>query len=155
MTYFAPDSWVPCSSGAGGHKAASRRVHARAYSSAQIRRPLTVNLQLTALRPNEPGSGDKSQDETNTNLEQVSDWLTKIIVGVGLTQIGRVLPALTKLSENLKAPLGGQPSSGTFGLALTISYTLLGFLFFYLWSRTGLHEELRYILSRLSRRTSR
>lgn len=101
-----------------------------------------------------PSTVDK-QYEGNTNLEQVSDWLTKIIVGVGLVQIGRVLPALAKLGENLKVPLGGQPSSAAFGLALTISYTLLGFLLFYLWSRTGFHEELSYILSRLSRRTRR
>src|SRR5438552_4060746 len=26
----------------------------------------------------------------NTNLEQISDWLTKILVGVGLTQIGQL-----------------------------------------------------------------
>jgi hypothetical protein len=71
----------------------------------------------------------------NTNLEQVSDWLTKIIVGVGLVQIGRAVPALSKLAAVLKAPLGGQPSSGTFGLALVISYFLLGFLHLYLWSR--------------------
>ena len=29
-----------------------------------------------------------SQYEPNTNLEQISDWLVKILIGVGLTQIG-------------------------------------------------------------------
>lgn len=104
------------------------------------------------------GSAPSTEDreyEGNTNLEQVSDWLTKIIVGVGLVQIGRILPALTKLGENLKAPLGGQPSSATFGLTLTISYTLLGFLFFYLWSRTLFEMQLRQILSPLSRKPRR
>jgi hypothetical protein len=103
------------------------------------------------------GSAPSTEDrryEGNTNLEQISDWLTKIIVGIGLVQIGRVLPALTKLSESLKEPLGAQPSSSTFGLTLTISYTLLGFLYFYLWSRTLFELQLRRILSRLSRRTS-
>src|SRR5262245_38208292 len=28
----------------------------------------------------------------NTNLEEISDWLTKILVGVGLTQISRLYP---------------------------------------------------------------
>src|SRR6202043_965823 len=37
-----------------------------------------------------------SQYKTNTNLEQVSDWLTKIIVGIGLVQIGHIVPALSK-----------------------------------------------------------
>jgi hypothetical protein len=83
-----------------------------------------------------------TQYQGNTNLEQVSDWLTKIIVGVGLVQIGRSLPALSRLARNLKGPLGGQASSPAFGLALVISYTLLGFLFLYLWSRERFPREL-------------
>jgi hypothetical protein len=78
----------------------------------------------------------------NTNLEQVSDWLTKIIVGVGLVQIGHIVPALTKLAESMKAPLGGLPSSGAFGLGLVVTYALLGFFYFYFWSRELLPIEL-------------
>jgi hypothetical protein len=76
------------------------------------------------------------QYQANSNLVEVSDWLTKIIVGVGLVQIGRVVPALTRLAVNLKAPLGGQPSSAAFGIVLVIGNVLLGFLFFYLWARS-------------------
>ena len=32
-----------------------------------------------------------AQYQANTNLEQVSDWLTKIIVGVSLVEIGRII----------------------------------------------------------------
>jgi hypothetical protein len=78
----------------------------------------------------------------NTNLEQVSDWLTKIIVGVGLVQIGHIVPALSKLAESMKAPLGGLPSSGAFGLGLAILYVSIGFLFFYFWSRSLFVREL-------------
>lgn len=87
-------------------------------------------------------STSQTQYQGNTNLEQVSDWLTKIIVGVGLVQIGRALPAMSKLADNMKAPLGGQASSPAFGLSLAISYALLGFLFLYLWSREILPKEL-------------
>lgn len=90
------------------------------------------------------GASD-SQYETNTNLEQVSDWLTKIIVGVGLVQIGRALPALTRLARSLNDPLGGKPYGGVFGLGLTIFYALLGFLFLYLWSRTDFKRELEQL----------
>jgi len=75
-------------------------------------------------------------------LEQVSDWLTKIIVGVGLVQIGHIVPALSKLAESMKAPLGGQPSSAAFGLGLAITEALLGFFYFYFWSRELLPLEL-------------
>jgi hypothetical protein len=78
----------------------------------------------------------------NTNLEQVSDWVTKIIVGVTLVQIGRVIPALARLGEAMKAPLGGQASSAAFGVALTIADVLLGFFLFYLWSRSSFKQEL-------------
>jgi membrane protein YqaA with SNARE-associated domain len=90
------------------------------------------------------GASD-SQYETNTNLEQVSDWLTKIIVGVGLVQVGRALPALTRLARSLNDPLGGKPYGGAFGLGLTIFYALLGFLFLYLWSRTDFTRELQQL----------
>jgi hypothetical protein len=90
------------------------------------------------------GASD-SQYEPNTNLEQVSDWLTKIIVGVGLVQVGRALPALTRLAKSLNDPLGGKPYGGVFGLGLTIFYTLLGFLFLYLWSRTDFTRELQQL----------
>ena len=83
-----------------------------------------------------------TQYQANTNLEQVSDWLTKIIVGVGLVEIGRIIPGLTRFAESMKAPLGGQASSSAFGLALAISNVLLGFFLFYLWSRSLLKKEL-------------
>jgi hypothetical protein len=75
-------------------------------------------------------------------LEQVSDWLTKIIIGVTLTQLGRIAPALSKFSDGIKAPLGGLSSSGDFGLGLAISYAALGFFYLYLWSRSLLAREL-------------
>jgi len=78
----------------------------------------------------------------NTNLEQVSDWLTKIIVGISLVEIGRVVPALAKLAQILKAPLGGQPSSAAFGVGVVIASALTGFFFFYLWTREEFFLEL-------------
>jgi Sec-independent protein secretion pathway component TatC len=94
-----------------------------------------------AVASSTPPTSD-SQYQANTNLEQVSDWLTKIIVGVGLVQIGRVIPGLTRLAQSMKVPLGGQPSSAAFGLALAIANSLLGFFLFYLWSRSLLKREL-------------
>jgi hypothetical protein len=40
--------------------------------------------------------------QSNTNLEQISDWLTKILVGVGLTQ----LPAIGEAAGRLIAHIG-------------------------------------------------
>ena len=91
-----------------------------------------------------PSTG-ATQYQGNTNLEQVSDWLTKIIVGVSLVEIGRVMPALAKLAAILKAPLGGQPSSAAFGLGVGTASALTGF-FFYLWTREEFWLELGLLL---------
>jgi len=88
-------------------------------------------------------AGDQPQYQGNTNLEQVSDWLTKILVGVGLVQLGRALPALANLADSLKRPLGDTPSSGAFGLAIALAFSGLGFLYLYLWSRLRFAGELR------------
>jgi hypothetical protein len=87
-------------------------------------------------------AGDDPTYQDNTNLEQVSDWLSKIIVGVGLVQVGRVLPALGRLGHSLQAPLGGLPSGAAFGLATVCGWTILGFLSVYLWAREFLPPQL-------------
>lgn len=91
-----------------------------------------------------PAASTTQTYQGNTNLEQVSDWLTKIIVGVSLVEIGRAIPTLTKFAASMKAPLGGQASSGAFGLGLVITNALLGFFYLYLWSRSLFKAELEY-----------
>src|SRR5690606_13665994 len=43
----------------------------------------------------------------NTNLEQISDWLTKILVGVGLTQINAIKSGFYTLAEQAGVAVGG------------------------------------------------
>lgn len=71
----------------------------------------------------------------NTNLEQISDWLTKIIVGVGLTQIGNVPSFLRGAGDYLKAGLGGATGSDAVALTVVLYFSTCGFLLGYLWTR--------------------
>lgn len=71
----------------------------------------------------------------NTNIELISDWLTKIIVGVGLTQITKVPGALEEISVKLAPALGGFASSPVFSIAIILYFLLCGFLFGWLWTR--------------------
>src|SRR5437867_6340269 len=71
----------------------------------------------------------------NTNLEQISDWLTKILVGVGLVQLTTVGPRLADISERLGLALGGSPSSSAFSLALLVYFAICGFVLGYLATR--------------------
>jgi hypothetical protein len=76
----------------------------------------------------------------NTNLEQISDWLTKIIVGVGLIEIGRLANGLDSIAESV--PLGGRASAHAFALGLLIYSLADGFLLGYVWTRLELSAKL-------------
>ena len=72
----------------------------------------------------------------NDNLVQISDWLTKIIVGVGLTQIYNIPRFIKKIGVEFQINFGG----GTWAINAAVSiisyFFLLGFLMMYFWSKT-------------------
>jgi len=80
---------------------------------------------------------------SNTNLERISDWLTTMLVGVGLSQIGSVPRGLTEFSAFLEreCPPGlreGERCLSTLpmvGPMILIFGLVLGFLFLYLFTR--------------------
>jgi tetratricopeptide (TPR) repeat protein len=95
-----------------------------------------------------PAAGAASASElprylSNTNLGQVSDWLTKILVGVGLTQIASIGRHVDNLLDYLRPALGDLETSAPFGLALLSFYTVGGFMVGYLWTSIHLPSVLR------------
>lgn len=76
--------------------------------------------------------------QPNTNLTQVSDWLTKIIIGVGLVQFGQLTDAIGRLGDSLEQSLGGSSAGKTFGIALVVGFFVIGFLVGYLYTRLRL-----------------
>jgi len=79
----------------------------------------------------------------NTNLEQISDWLTKILVGVSLTQLAEIRDGLVSLTAFAAQGLGPQSHGQVFAFALLSYFAVLGFLFGYLWTRLFLAGALR------------
>ena len=74
--------------------------------------------------------------EANSNLEQISDWLTKILVGAGLVQLAALPGFLESLGNYLGASLGtAGPQSA---VAIVLYGFGVGFLFAYLWARLRL-----------------
>lgn len=71
----------------------------------------------------------------NTNLEQISDWLTKILVGVGLTQLGEIPEGLQSISVYFGQAFGGTGVGENFASAVVVYFLTGGFLFGYLWTR--------------------
>ncbi len=61
----------------------------------------------------------------NTNLEQISDWLTKILVGVGLINIGKISSDLGKASFYLAQGFGKEQEP--FAAALIVYFSIVAF----------------------------
>lgn len=64
----------------------------------------------------------------NTNLEQISDWLTKILVGVGLTQFRAIAAGAGNLFATLAPALGGGRVAEVFAGGLMTYTAAFGFI---------------------------
>ncbi|GAB4016937.1 hypothetical protein GCM10028808_47010 [Spirosoma migulaei] len=109
-------------------------------------------------KPNSSGDDPKEEKrlfDDNTNLEEISDWLTKIIIGLTLVEFReiqrlldiaainisgvfsewRYIPVIKNISGSFpEMPLF--PSMVVFSYALLIFYLGLGFFAGYFWTRT-------------------
>jgi hypothetical protein len=103
-------------------------------------------LARASAGPVPPASGapaGQAQQQTppssrvNTNLEDISDWLTKTIIGVGLTQLYNVPPFLWKLAHDANA-LGfdWNPYGHLLALGLMFYFAPGGFWLGYVGTRT-------------------
>ena len=76
----------------------------------------------------------------NNNLVDISDWLTKIIVGLGLVNLGKIPALILKVARVLSDSLEKCGTCGctdyvAFSAGLVIGFLSLGFLFGYLFTR--------------------
>lgn len=87
-----------------------------------------------------PAAGDSAPLGQNTNLEQISDWLTKILVGVGLVQFGAIGSAAGRLINSVATAF--EPLAGAKVLAgtLVVLPSVTGFMIGYIGTRTGLFQ---------------
>lgn len=74
------------------------------------------------------------QLRTNTNLEEISDWLTKVLVGATLTQLGKI-PTLIAAAAVFIAPGVGGAVPQTIAGAIVVYFSTLGFLTGYVVTR--------------------
>lgn len=101
-----------------------------------LQRPMVPDANGSTTQPN-------YQQQVNSNLTEISDWLTKIIVGLGLVNLTNIPPyiysAAKILANGLSDPKGtSEDLSLAFAYAIIIGYTCFGFLFGYITTRTYL-----------------
>lgn len=73
----------------------------------------------------------------NTNLEQISDWLTKIIVGLGLVELRTMPDHLHRASDWMaksfaRAEAGASQAAASFSSAFIVFFAIAGFMAGYL-----------------------
>jgi hypothetical protein len=78
------------------------------------------------------------QDGVNNNLLEISDWLTKIIIGAGLVGLKELVPWLGGVAEMVGhgAGLADRSVARVFGGSLLTFFGSWGFLFVYIETRT-------------------
>ena len=86
----------------------------------------------------EPVTRRKYKLLANTNLEQISDWLTKIIVGVGLVESKQLPGYLVRLARYVGAGIRPGAGGDVFVLAITLHFAVWGFICAYLMTRVYL-----------------
>jgi len=74
----------------------------------------------------------------NANLEEISDWLTKIIVGLTLVQFNQIKKMLNEAAEHINVTFRSEGFDFfVLGYAVIIFYIAAGFLISYFWTRTN------------------
>ncbi len=101
--------------------------------------------------PDKPGV--RSPYQPSTNLEQIADWLTKILIGVGLVEFREVAELLSDTGKLVSEGLvPAPPGAGILTQAVLVAFAVLGFLLSFLWTRLyygGIQTRVDWEVSRI------
>lgn len=90
------------------------------------------------VKDEEQSDNESSIDyRPSNNLEQISDWLTKILIGVGLVelkQVNEILRSIGYAVENFLAQ-GALTGTRVITQAVLVIFVVLGFYLSFLWTR--------------------
>jgi hypothetical protein len=96
-----------------------------------------VRGQTGSIAPDQAQGRSPATSRVNTNLEDISDWLTKTIVGVGLTQLFAVPAFVWKVAGELDGHgFGWEPYGRLLAIGLFFYFAPGGFWLGYVGTRT-------------------
>lgn len=102
------------------------------YAATEDDQPHLMEEGLPAVK----NRGISSNYQPSTNLEQVSDWLTKIIIGVGLVEFGNIGAVLQNLGEAVnRRVVGINLNIEVLTISTVVIFAIIGFMGSYLWTR--------------------
>jgi hypothetical protein len=142
--------------GAGGTPPAD--AGAAEPAEAVRKAPAGAGADTEASADAQAGDAPKATDDLrfapSTNLAEISDWLTKLLLGAGLVSLTRLGAPLGALVDAVAAgltdvPAGSSPDGPArlIAAAILVAFSVLGFLDFYvlttLWYGRRLYTETR------------
>jgi hypothetical protein len=80
---------------------------------------------------------------SGTSLEQIADWLTKIVIGAGLVELQTLIPWYGTLCSNIATEYGTSPASSAFVGAWLAFFVIVGFFAAYNLTRVYLSPVYR------------
>jgi pYEATS domain-containing protein involved in immunity len=110
------------------------REAAAASAAATSAAPGTTGMS-SGSTPQTTGTRAPVRYKPSANLDEIADWLTKIIVGLGLTQLVNVGPGLASISTYVVRECGIGCPSPSMVAAVIVFGAFAGLLFGYLWTR--------------------
>lgn len=73
--------------------------------------------------------------QPNNGLEKVSEWLTTMIVGLGLVHLKTIWDKANELGQQITGAIAGAATTDSIpGLMLSLAFGFLGFMFVFLWT---------------------
>ena len=89
---------------------------------------------------------------SSTNLEEISDWLTKILVGLGLVELGKIIASGTDFVDFLEPAFGNKDGSRAVALAVITFFAIAGFVALYYITRVFVTPALKQVEDDLRKR---
>jgi hypothetical protein len=92
-----------------------------------------------------PDSPIANRYKINTNLEEISDWFTKIILGLGLVHVGTVIQFIDSMGKEAASAIGQAQGAKLIAISAMVYGFVCGFIVVYIWTRTNLKRGLEKI----------
>lgn len=91
--------------------------------------------------PDGPKLQGANRYRTNTNLEEVSDWLTKIILGLGLVNVDKLIQFTNAAGDAAAEAIGTAQGAKLIAICSMIYGFVAAFIIVYSWTRIQLRRD--------------
>jgi hypothetical protein len=117
---------------------------------------IVFGIPRSASQPSDKNQAGLADLQANTNMEQISDWLTKILVGAGLVELKGLPHAIDSAAQYIAPAIASKgetssPALISIAAAILIYFSIEGFIGGYIFTRVYFVMVLHLINERLQK----